>query len=94
LSAGLFLIYINDLKLDSVKNVLLYADDCALNFNIKTEKDIINISEEVENWYSNNHLSLNKNKSELLIFTPGFKELNMQTSTFFSNYKFFINNSI
>ena len=94
LSAGLFLIYINDLKLDSVKNVLLYADDCALNFNIKTEKDIINISQEVENWYSNNHLSLNKNKSELLIFTPGFKELNMQTSTFFSNYKFFINNSI
>ena len=94
LSAGLFLIYINDLKLDSAKNVLLYADDCALNFSMKTEKDIIDISQDIENWYSNNYLSLNKDKSELLIFTPGLNEPNKLTSTLINNDRNFINNSI
>ena len=96
LSAILFLIYINDIKIQSAERIFLYADDCAANFSLQSENEnvIANISKEIDEWYMRNKLALNKNKSELMVFTPKFKEVDNRIRNALSNGENLINNNI
>ena len=69
----LFLIYINDLPfLTKEVNILMYADDTTL-YGIREdftlfESDINNILDTLNNWFKLNKLSLNAEKTKLMIY--------------------------
>ena len=78
----LFILYnINDIvKLSSVLNPVLFADDTSL-FHAHTDFDTLikEINEELQKittWFHTNKLSLNKNKSNVIIFLPKGKKYN------------------
>ena len=78
----LFILYnINDIvKLSSVLNPVLFADDTSL-FHAHTDFDTLikEINEELQKittWFHTNKLSLNKNKSNVIIFLPKGKKCN------------------
>uniref|UniRef100_A0A2A4JYZ1 Reverse transcriptase domain-containing protein n=1 Tax=Heliothis virescens TaxID=7102 RepID=A0A2A4JYZ1_HELVI len=75
LGPTLFLIYINDLcnlKLDHA-TIISYADDTALLFSADSEKDVYRLAQHgfnvVNNWLSNNSLTLNADKTNYIKFS-------------------------
>jgi len=71
----LFLIYINDIQHATTLNLLSYADDTTVYTSGATLRGIIpKLNEELGNlnqWFMANKLSLNINKTNYMIFTPG-----------------------
>ena len=71
----LFLIYINDIQHATTLNLLSYADDTTVYTSGATLRSIIpKLNEELGNlnqWFMANKLSLNINKTNYMIFTPG-----------------------
>ena len=70
----LFLVYIKDLSrtINKVAESILFADDTSIvisNINLERFKSNINlVMNQTVNWFQNNHLSLNCNKTQLLQF--------------------------
>lgn len=70
----LFIIYLNDIPtaINSENFMMSYADDNSVLVTSKTFEDIASLSEaqfnELENWYRNNYLKLNVDKTQCLLF--------------------------
>ena len=71
----LFILYINDLYLVSnTCDSILYADDCSLFFKFsKNDRNIVthvnNTLNNFSDWFSCNHLALNVNKTNYMVFS-------------------------
>ena len=91
LSAGLFILYINDLisyiNTRTGSDVILYADDCSISFQMNNDDCIKEVSNCIKYWYESNSISINKGKSEVLLFS------NSKSSNGFFSGDFHIFNS-
>ena len=83
-----FLLYINDLPEVCEKgDILLYADDTTLviKSSDKTNEDIVHESLNLENWFDQNHLTINDKKCMKLSF--GTKKRNIKLLSKFEKVK-------
>ena len=78
----LFLIYVNDLFLNTTAELIMYADDMTLIVPGKSRADVVNIANEqlvrVFSWLTNNKLIMNTTKTKYMIFSP--KNRNTKTT--------------
>lgn len=69
----LFLIYVNDLPASVNENICLYADDTSILVKGNDIEDLdrksINAIRNAQDWFSNNKLKQNNNKTESIIFS-------------------------
>jgi hypothetical protein len=73
----LFIIYINDLAKDMQSKVRLFADDCVIYSKIKGDRDVILLQKDLDagqRWMTNNKMSLNLDKCEVVTFTTKSKQ--------------------
>ena len=70
----LFLIYVNDLFLNTTAEIIVYADDMTLIVPGKSRADVVGIAREqlvrVFIWLTNNKLIVNTAKTKFMIFFP------------------------
>ena len=78
----LFLVYINDLALESEFNVRMFADDTNLTMvsdNYLSLHTKVNCEiQKIDNWLKSNKLSLNYNKTEYMIVTRKEEKCNFR----------------
>lgn len=83
LGPTLFLIYINDLPNCVNAQCILYADDTTVSVNCSSKAELearlCEVRLNVEDWLLSNKLSLNKAKTEKLVFTKKRAETNLST---------------
>ena len=69
----LFLIYVNDLPLSVTSPIILFADDTSVIIKAKSSttlhNEISNTLSIMEDWFAANKLSINANKSKLMLFS-------------------------
>ena len=66
----LFLIYVNDLPYHLSKaDVILYADDTTIGVPFTSQKNQLSFTDQAQDWFLANKLSLNKDKTIKLTFT-------------------------